>query len=123
MSAEGYVEYSSNNSGGSWWVSDRQWFDLESAGWQVAWFAGDTGYPTSAAGYYLGGLASDAKRTGVTLEEAMAEWQWITALDPCAIPCFSSAPPHSFAEYDADGCWVTDGPDRCTATAIAASWS
>ena len=32
-----YVEYSSNNSGGSWWLNDKQWRALEAAGWKVAW--------------------------------------------------------------------------------------
>lgn len=32
-----YVEYSSNNSGGSWWLEDGDWKKLESAGWKVEW--------------------------------------------------------------------------------------
>jgi hypothetical protein len=31
------VEYSSNNSGGSWWLKDKHWKDLEKAGWHVLW--------------------------------------------------------------------------------------
>lgn len=31
------VKYSSNNSGGSWWLSDEDWRALEAAGWQVEW--------------------------------------------------------------------------------------
>lgn len=31
------VEYSSNNSGGDWWLSDDDWKNLESAGWKVKW--------------------------------------------------------------------------------------
>ena len=31
------VEYSSNNSGGGWWLKDKDWFALEKAGWTVAW--------------------------------------------------------------------------------------
>lgn len=31
------VEYSSNNSGGSWWLSDKHWLALEAAGWRVEW--------------------------------------------------------------------------------------
>lgn len=31
------VEYSSNNSGGSWWLKDKHWRDLEEAGWEVVW--------------------------------------------------------------------------------------
>lgn len=31
------VEYSSNNSGGSWWLNDEHWKALEAAGWFVLW--------------------------------------------------------------------------------------
>ncbi len=31
------VEYSSNNSGGHWWLSDKDWINLESNGWDVIW--------------------------------------------------------------------------------------
>jgi hypothetical protein len=31
------IEYSSNNSGGSWWLSDDDWKKLEDAGWVVEW--------------------------------------------------------------------------------------
>jgi hypothetical protein len=31
------VEYNSNNSGGSWWLKDRDWKALEKAGWFVNW--------------------------------------------------------------------------------------
>lgn len=33
----GYVEYSSNNSGGHWWLKDGHWKALEAAGWKVHW--------------------------------------------------------------------------------------
>lgn len=31
------VKYSSNNSGGSWWLSDDDWKALEVAGWEIDW--------------------------------------------------------------------------------------
>lgn len=31
------VEYSSNNSGGYWWLKDEHWLALEAAGWEVSW--------------------------------------------------------------------------------------
>lgn len=31
------VEYSSNNSGGSWWLKDNDWKKLEKSGWNVEW--------------------------------------------------------------------------------------
>jgi hypothetical protein len=32
-----YVEYNSNNSGGSWWLKDEDWKALEKAGWLIEW--------------------------------------------------------------------------------------
>ena len=31
------IEYTSNNSGGSWWLSDDDWKNLEKAGWTIIW--------------------------------------------------------------------------------------
>jgi hypothetical protein len=35
------VEYNSNNSGGGWWLDDKDWRKLEKAGWLVEWGALD----------------------------------------------------------------------------------
>jgi len=31
------LSYSSNNSGGGWWLKDKDWKALEKAGWEVEW--------------------------------------------------------------------------------------
>lgn len=31
------IQYSSNNSGGKWWLKDADWAALERAGWEVKW--------------------------------------------------------------------------------------
>ncbi len=31
------VEYTTNNSGGEWWLKDKDWIALEKAGWYVDW--------------------------------------------------------------------------------------
>lgn len=31
------VEYSSNNSGGGWWLKDTDWLALEEQGWEIEW--------------------------------------------------------------------------------------
>jgi len=31
------VKYDSNNSGGSWWLTDNDWVKLEKAGWEIDW--------------------------------------------------------------------------------------
>lgn len=33
----GIITYTANNSGGSWWLDDKDWFALEEAGWTVHW--------------------------------------------------------------------------------------
>lgn len=33
----GWLEYASNNSGGSFWLSDEDWKNLAEAGWTVGW--------------------------------------------------------------------------------------
>lgn len=33
----GWINYISNNSGGNWWLKDKDWEKLESMGWTVHW--------------------------------------------------------------------------------------
>lgn len=33
----GILSYGSNNSGGRWWLKDKDWEALEDAGWTVHW--------------------------------------------------------------------------------------
>ena len=49
----GYVEYDSNNSGGSWWLEDKDWFALEKAGWIIEWK--HLGHKYSEKGGYIRG--------------------------------------------------------------------
>lgn len=101
-----YVEYSSNNSGGDWWLTDEDWKALETAGWEVEWFADRTDpflkkpYPD---GRFLGALASHAKRYGVSLRPAIAEWEDITGSYSNDLGCSCCGTPHSFSEHDAEG--------------------
>ena len=48
-----YVEYSSNNSGGRWWLNDQNWRDLEAAGWVVAWATLEVAYDEDGASIRL----------------------------------------------------------------------
>jgi hypothetical protein len=141
-----YVEYSSNNSGGSWWLKDHHWEALEQAGWKVAWsknsfiyneqgnyeYAAD-GTPlvvdesdprykrplfVDADGRYLGALAKCAYRTGLTLKDAAYEWEKITGLNSTDAGCACCGAPHHFSEYR-DGKWFASGPE----TEFVARWS
>lgn len=69
------VHYSSNNSGGYWWLSAQEWAALEAAGWKITRRCPFDGAPT------------DATREGVTLSQALAEWVAVTGQDPYAEGC------------------------------------
>jgi len=87
------VEYSSNNSGGSFWLSAQNWKDLETAGWDVEW----RGKP------FLGQDAMAASRTGLSLGDAIREWESVTGEDSSELGCSCCGVPHSFTAYDDEG--------------------
>lgn len=89
------TEYSSNNSGGSWWLTDDDWQNLEKAGWKVAWKK-DERWSWSTGDRWLGALATSATREGVTYTEAIDEWETITGQDADAEGCSCCGRPHEF---------------------------
>lgn len=97
----GTLNYSSNNSGGSWWLTDKNWKDLEAAGWKVDWVKDRKdrfGSPDSE-GRWLGALATSASREVDDPEEGVAEWSEITGESPS---CNCCGEPHSFTFEDAE---------------------
>lgn len=127
------VEYSSNNSGGRWWLTDEQWAALEKAGWVVAWlqagFDAKEPYPATYAEAcravkedkdrrWLGALATSATRHGLGLQEAVAEWEGATGASSTDAGCPCCGQPHSFTAYDEKGEYVASGPE----THYEASW-
>lgn len=128
-----YIEYNTNNSGGSFWLTTAQWVALEKAGWRVYWVSeknGDTylfddgdfirdetGMPVQAetdstkAGSWLGAKAMSACLSGVTLEKAIEQWEEITGQAADAPGCFCCGQPHNFIEYDDNGKIRYRGPD------------
>lgn len=106
------VEYSSNNSGGGWWLKDRDWRALEAAGWKVKWVAEDTtSLIGSPDGRWLGALATHAERKGLHLSEAIEEWERVVGQSSDAPGCSCCGQPHHFTEYNDAGEWVASGPD------------
>lgn len=107
------VTYDSNNSGGSWWLTDQNWLDLEAAGWQVNWYQykrAFSGRPYKD-GRFLRALASSASREGLSLRAAIAEWEDVTGERASALGCPCCGPPHSF-EFEGDnGEWEYYSPD------------
>ena len=91
-----YVEYHSNNSGGSFWLSDSDWRALEAAGWKVNWLEKS----------WLGTNAYEARRYGVTIDQAITEFDNVTSQTSSDIGCTCCGPPHSFVAYSADDRYI-----------------
>jgi hypothetical protein len=95
-----HVEYSSNNSGGSWWLDDKDWQALESAGWEVQWVKDDPSRLFANGDRFLGALATNAIRRDLGLREAVAEWERITGQDATDEGCPCCGHPHMFYQFD-----------------------
>jgi hypothetical protein len=135
-----YVEYSSNNSGGSWWLKDAAWRALEDAGWIVEWCAltpdydkkgeykrrkdgipkfikrgtkkckYDIGKPDKD-GRWLGALAKTAYKPNCSsLRAAADEWEKITGACATDAGCACCGKPHNFTLYDNKGKYIESGP-------------
>lgn len=119
------VIYSSNNSGGRWWLSQKDWEALEDAGWTVHWVnqdavglsrAGDyrgydfdkcldtDGYPTrDKAGEWLGATAKSAAIEVDNVQDAIESFESVTGQDASAEGCNCCGEPHNFTYQDEDG--------------------
>ena len=95
------VRYESNNSGGSWWLSDEDWKALEAAGWKVDWYKDDTG-PFRKGDRWLGALASKAYCLTTSRESAISAWEEITGGNADDSGCSCCGVPHRFYEEPAD---------------------
>ncbi|QDH93008.1 hypothetical protein SEA_STEPHIG9_61 [Mycobacterium phage Stephig9] len=90
------VTYSSNNSGGSWWLTDDDWFALERAGWVINWYRDDS--LNGGRERFLGALASSAFLPNSTEDEAIQSFENVTGLYTDAQGCDCCGPPHYFYE-------------------------
>lgn len=91
------IRYSSNNSGGEWWLTDEDWFALEKAGWQIEW-SKDQEHLGTRGERWLGALAIAATREGLSLGEAIAEWERVTGQNSNDAGCPCCGEPHYFSE-------------------------
>jgi hypothetical protein len=96
------LEYRSNNSGGSWWLSDKDWLTLEAAGWTVDYYK-DQENRFSKGDRFLGALANGASKEFETPDDGIAEFVKITDQDPWAEGCNCCGRPHMFSYEDAKG--------------------
>jgi len=95
------VTYSSTNSGGNWWLSDKDWGKLEAAGWKVRWIASiqdkdDAYFRHAKEGRFLGALATEASKEFRTVGAAMREFERITKQKVTDEGCNCCGPPHTF---------------------------
>ena len=116
------VEYHSNNSGGDWWLKDKDWKALEKAGWFVVWAGKDfvfkdgnhlldkNGLPTLKDGgsfcskdesgviRYMGSLARPyAYKHFDSPVDAIKEFEKITGQDVMDEGCNCCGAPHTFS--------------------------
>lgn len=80
------VEYSSNNSGGDWWLKDQDWKNLELNGWIVQW----------RNKRWLDALATRASKEFEYPRDAMKEFEAITGQDVTDEGCNCCGAPHVF---------------------------
>lgn len=92
------TRYTSNNSGGDWWLTDDDWFALASAGWNVEWVAEQEHYLRfGAKERWLGALATTATRD-LPEAQAIAEWEELTGKSAESEGCSCCGEPHFFSE-------------------------
>lgn len=96
------VRYTSNNSGGYWWLKDEDWQRLELMGWEVEWRKNETDplFRGDKDGRFLGALATSATRHGKTMADAIEEWEQITGQSADEEGCPCCGQPHGFWEYE-----------------------
>jgi len=108
------VEYSSNNSGGSWWVDDAGWYALEKAGWIIDWVKDrkDQWTEERETGRWLGALATSATLPNcVSLSDAVDSFESATGCCATDSGCPCCGPPHHFTLYDDNDKYIESGPN------------
>jgi hypothetical protein len=122
------IRYNSNNSGGRWWLKDKDWTALAAAGWVVEDYAhvcrehdeetrkDPAGRPYDPLIWWsqhedgsmrnLGALATAASKDFETPGDAMREFERLTGQDVADEGCSCCGAPHAFS-------WGCAGSDAC----------
>lgn len=82
------IIYSSNNSGGYWWLGDKDWKALEKEGWTIEW----RDKP------FIGTLATRASKEFDNMNDAILEWERIVNQNADEEGCQCCGQPHEFYE-------------------------
>lgn len=104
ISTKWVVNYDSNNSGGRWWLKDEDWFNLEKAGWVIAWIRLDPSpdIKVDEDGRWLRTLARKAFLIVEASSQIVAEgigiesFEQITGQDVNSEGCSTCGSPHYF---------------------------
>lgn len=101
------VKYSTNNSGGSYWLNESDWKALQDAGWLIMdwdnavydstghYLADENGLPTTSKPADLD-TAHYAYKKFKSIKDAIEEFEQLTGEDVSAEGCSCCGPPHSF---------------------------
>lgn len=124
MKKQFLVEFTANNSGGGWWLEDKDWKNLKKAGWKVIWSNESfdynekgnrkydkNGYPKTKKGNewadkdgrWLGALAQYAYKKTDSITETLKEFEKITKQDITAEGCNCCGAPFDFSWKDEKG--------------------
>lgn len=108
-----WYKYTTNNSGGAWWLKDQDWLALEKAGWTVFWSKDDPYCDPyrEPDGRFLGSLAVEAAKKFASEGDAIAEWSRLTIQDYYEDGCPCCGPPHSIREVNSLPEWVKENLD------------
>jgi hypothetical protein len=129
------VKYSSNNSGGGWWLTDQNWIDLHKAGWQLKKHPDDNVYSSDGRGCdenweldphkaiednrrWLGAICTSARKDFKTMREAIEEFENITGENVAAEGCNCCSQPNSFSGEDLDTGKYVSGPSIEVSTSL-----
>ena len=101
--SEDYVEYYANNSGGSDWLTPGEWHNLRSAGWELQSFDG----PIPDNADLKKHRPKYARRYGLSMRDAIDEFERLTNQDAGDPGCSCCGPPHEFSRYvDGKYAWI-----------------
>ena len=121
------LEYSSNNSGGNWWLDDEDWKALEAAGWDVDWYAQrDDAKLFYKGGRFLGALASRAFKmvaNKAEATEAIEQFERVTGSFVTDQGCNCCGQPHYFSLYDDDDNYMSTFDVEPQYTQYRRDWS
>jgi len=107
------VTYDSNNSGGGWWLDEKDWDALEANGWKVHWGNRSSKDLKKGEETWLGALAVKASKEFPSVRDAIIEFEELTGEKATDEGCNCCGPPHTFEWTDENGKWNYASGEGC----------